>query len=157
MEFIDICRTYDYAMYDSHICEMRDAMEVEMLDHIPENLHAFYKEVYSYVPKSIHDFSMTIFHDPHRRFFILKNDNVIVGYIYLMLHEPVIHIEEIYIYRKYRGKQIGPAVIQKLSDSMKDFTSINLNVIVANSAALSMYIKLGFSMHTMTMYKKINQ
>jgi ribosomal protein S18 acetylase RimI-like enzyme len=82
---------------------------------------------------------------------LLSNAHKIVGYAILINYWSneygglVLFIDELYIKKEYRGKNIGTDFIQYLiADVHEEYQSIVLEVIPANERAWSLYTKLGF-------------
>lgn len=106
------------------------------------------------ITKQIKDKSITYF-------FFIKNDDEIIGYLYLIenlkyFHDTV-HISSLFIDVNHRGKGYGTLVMHQIMDFVKHkspYKHISLNVLEGNTAARKLYKKFGFEDISHTMFKE---
>lgn len=113
-------------------------------------------------------FSLTRFHcDPHidldkadelwvcyiknfkpsknKRMFVAKFDDEVAGAVLVNIAETEVFLFFVAIIEKYRGKNIGSAIIEKILDSFDPSFHIYTGTQAKNISALNFYIKNGFS------------
>jgi Acetyltransferases len=103
--------------------------------------------------KYIHDGSATVLTAIY--------DDELAGFIWLYKHvyfgEPRLHINQIAVNPKHRGKGIGTLLIREAENCARSFriNTIDLNVSECNPIAINLYLKLGFATERRYMTKQI--
>jgi [ribosomal protein S18]-alanine N-acetyltransferase len=77
--------------------------------------------------------------------FVLILDNIIVGYCVCWFYEKELHIGNFAIKNDFQNKGIGKILMQKIFALFPDYQQAYLEVNVSNKAAISLYLKFGFT------------
>ncbi len=84
--------------------------------------------------------------NPLAKYFLIKEDNKILGFagVWIILDEG--HITNIAIHPTYRNKGMGTILLKSLIEKCKSYNcnSLTLEVRESNAVALNLYTKLGF-------------
>lgn len=108
----------------------------------------------------IHQVETSVFHQKYNRksFFemllkmnnrydyVCKLDDMVIGYITLMVYDNMIDMLSLYVHKHYRRKGCAKALVEEAINKhqTKDGLKVTLEVRVSNQAAIRFYQNLGF-------------
>ena len=95
-----------------------------------------------------------------KRFLLIIEDREVVGYligsIIISGHEPYGYIDDVFIYKKFRGKSLGTSLIKEFIKVLKQkkIKKLRLGVNIKNKKAIGLYKNLGFKIKHYEMDKE---
>ena len=116
-------------------------MQEEDLDQIMELEHRCFT-----LPWTREAFYNELFHNQFAAYFVLKEDEKIIGYCGTWIVIDEAHITNIAVLPEYRGRGLGEKLLSSMMEYCKGkgIERMTLEVRVSNTPAQSLYKKLGF-------------
>ena len=113
---------------------------------------------------SIIDYYPNLYLKDNNTLFIAKQDNKIVGYIFIKeLNDPTNILKEaiidaLYVEEEYRNNGIAKSLIEKAKNycSNNNIKYISLNVMYQNEIAKKLYYNLGFKKFSLNLKSEVN-
>ncbi len=148
----------DELVFDSYSPEDYRVVKKMILDFYEEDSEAFGESKMSEA-KIKNTFERAISNPEHLKIEIFKKQDEIIGYAILCSFWSneygglVLILDELYIIPTYRNKGISTYFIKKIMES-KEYVQLNLEVLIGNDPAFSLYKRLGFEVIDRIFMKK---